>query len=108
MRMSDWSSDVCSSDLLVGVRLERMAYLASGEDLLAFRGVAVLGAPCRRKGKGHAQHDDRGDRETLHLGHPPLESRVAVLPGDCMDRAGSGQVPIPELRPKFNPKSKAG
>src|SRR3546814_13822305 len=70
MRISDWSSDVCSSDLLaVGDAVERHA---AGE-------TEVRDAVLRRQAAGQAQHDLLGHR--LHRGgdvHVERDEQVAV------------------------------
>src|SRR3546814_2839637 len=41
MRISDWSSDVCSSDLLVGDFLGHVGFVVLGQHLLGDEGVAA-------------------------------------------------------------------
>src|SRR3546814_17506642 len=69
MRISDWSSDVCSSDLLLEADLRmRVEVAPPGGDLLLQGGDAVVVAA----GKDRGGRDGGG-----HLGFPP---RRAALP----------------------------
>src|SRR3546814_4846054 len=89
MRISDWSSDVCSSDLLLPGRTD------AGRDAGAARNACAAG---RRERRGRAEDG------ALRLGR---RARPLPLP----DRAGrrdvrqrSGRLIRPPLRPRFAPR----
>src|SRR3546814_5870930 len=60
MRISDWSSDVCSSDLLpAGLQRDRLAVLDQRDDVVAFR--------------------NRRPAVTLQFDQQPLDAGLAVI-----------------------------
>src|SRR3546814_3651960 len=82
MRISDWSSDVCSSDLRVGARLAR---LAAEYDVARHRFVEARG----RQAVGSGQVDQRqraavGEARVPRL---PLDGDPGII-GDLLPRAG--------------------
>src|SRR3546814_18584178 len=74
MRISDWSSDVCSSDLAAGARED----LAEVHRLHAHLGAVALGdlgeAPAAEVGPGR----DQGQVVVDHLGHGRRDSFMTV------------------------------
>src|SRR3546814_4413851 len=78
LRISDWSSDVCSSDLQVG------AVLASVSVDMA----VVLGGACRqRDGGGHAVGEIGGDAEMGGVAVGQAQAFAHVLQADEIGRA---------------------
>src|SRR3546814_5103433 len=64
MRISEWSSDVCSSDLVAGIRAGALVdHLESGlEHLRALRRLDLVGIDALRKRRVQLLADDVGDR----------------------------------------------
>src|SRR3546814_18855528 len=91
MRISDWSSDVCSSDLALapaeeGARkiVEALGVVRRAEDqhvgLEPYQRslvVIILAARPAREGLGLARHAHRVERRDLH--RPPLTPRLEAL-----------------------------
>src|SRR3546814_17730783 len=58
MLISDWSSDVCSSDLVDRMDLDARAFAAEADDAVAGNGVAAFGE-VERDARGEALDRDR-------------------------------------------------
>src|SRR3546814_10707258 len=78
MRISDWSSDVCSSDLLVHVRLEGARRDRGDDDM-------ILHQP-RREALGEVE--DRRLRRVIAVGFPRVEAH-AIDRADVDDLCGT-------------------
>src|SRR3546814_14033305 len=116
MRISDWSSDVCSSDLTEGVVLSgdhilptitpHISGLGSGADPLAefFRSLEKVGAlegvTLTLPAHGHPFPDLTGRAKAIREHH---EERLAVLRA-AADEPGSGTVEAP-LPPPFHQRA---
>src|SRR3546814_5727985 len=101
MRISDWSSDVCSSDLLSGRRFElpagehqdgRMAAKRTGQDLGPLN--TQVDAPILNAGNGGlrnaAQSGELGLAKALQLANDPHRltwGDIDALPGGKIGRA---------------------
>src|SRR3546814_461694 len=88
MRISDWSSDVCSSDLREAVRSGAAGVLARNPVQPAFSppGEREIGGIDREDAAFH-QHAvvkplGEGDAHTSHVARAVLELTVAVDPGE--------------------------
>src|SRR3546814_13762481 len=81
MRISDWSSDVCSSDLLGHLRIAQVRVELGADEVVVVpqRGLALLGAPLV------VAEDHHGDRRPLLAADraPPVHrAPVGPLPGE--------------------------
>src|SRR3546814_4673837 len=90
MRIRDWSSDVCSSDLVVGERPQRhddegeRAQQAEGEE--ADQGEQ----------EAEAEAEDSDDQHIDQLGEAATQYQAAVQPGS---RRGGGRFTLPRPGP---------
>src|SRR3546814_18820637 len=89
MRISDWSSDVCSSDLADEIGRSQQPLLRSGKLDIGF-GAALLGQIAAPRQDPHLERA----REPRHLESHPAESENAergapeCLTNDCCPAAG--------------------
>src|SRR3546814_15873631 len=79
MRISDWSSDVCSSDLLPWLAARRAWALHDGAGADAVGGGRAAAEP------GAFEPDRRADTD-----HQPLEVDAGPLRGACLQREAAG------------------
>src|SRR3546814_20654162 len=80
MRISDWSSDVCSSDLDAA----RLAFEMAGE---VQAGVGIVGAVEPDGGDGRQQRGERAGRQPLQAAGPRSEERR--VGEECVSTCGA-------------------
>src|SRR3546814_15237468 len=106
MRISDWSSDVCSSDLSRILRTVERRAAAESTDVLAVGGLQGLGVVA------HAVGDDRGDGRSgcPEVGFQPVAESVvqsgAHLSFCLSDTGGREEGLIPSTRSVCGPCQK--
>src|SRR3546814_4677806 len=75
MRISDWSSDVCSSDLLAILRIGLLESLRCGDDAVADVGAAFLVAGLVQR-KDHIARKLAGFLDDREIGRASCRERV--------------------------------
>src|SRR3546814_1170197 len=91
MRISDWSSDVCSSDLRKPQRMAQPVFVVAFRVFLEGMGATAFETVCRRFGGGQSDFDHVGQFQSLdargveYLGLV-LERNVGDTLGERLDR----------------------
>src|SRR3546814_5830569 len=86
MRISDWSSDVCSSDLLIFIKI--VADMRDEVDVIPRRGVGIGVEPAERQVRTGKERDGEGARRS--------SGKRAGAAGDrCRPVGGDEAVEIP-------------
>src|SRR3546814_11302421 len=82
MRMSDWSSDVCSSDLLVGHVADVAHHIDARRDHL------------RRRGREHGAVRPDGKMLAMRLGRDRRHGRTEIGRASCREKSVSVRVDL--------------
>src|SRR3546814_5607751 len=101
MRISDWSSDVCSSDLIV-VAVDH-GFSANPDSVIAqIQGAALFALTAALKGEitikdGRVEQSNFHDYPAIMLAEvPPVD--VFLIPGDQIP-GGAGEIGVPVIAP---------
>src|SRR3546814_17944067 len=88
MRISDWSSDVCSSDLLEGITMRKILYIGSAA-LLSLATVTAVNAQDTEE-PDPPETTDEGSGATVHRENTTDEPQRLEANGDpVLDEAGT-------------------
>src|SRR3546814_19505885 len=79
MRISDWSSDVCSSDLFVAGKLDEARQRGRQHQKLADQFAAPLRLQVEHKAEALVRHERKGMRRIDRLRRPPRKNLLVEM-----------------------------